>query len=203
MQTYYELLDIPVHAAKPEIRRAYIEKCKTFHPDLHEGAEWAQERLQHINEAYHTLSDAFLRQQYDATLLNLNPSSETIDSPIVVEPSIATKPSKPAPSSIKGKHIIRLLGGTLAVLLWSAVLIVRNVSTTPDPTTLERQAIAEEQARFQAFCERHPKLIKKSEYFLVMNATPPIGFTFALERLLATGDTTSLRQKIADLKATL
>ncbi|MEM1327625.1 MAG: J domain-containing protein [Bacteroidota bacterium] len=197
MPTYYELLDIPVHASKQEVRRAYLQKCKEFHPDLHGGAEWAHERLQNINEAYHTLSDAFNRQQYDADLMQ-QPETPT-------PPPSATTEALPSATSTSSapKYIGRILAGTLAVVLWSAVIIVKNFQSTPDEAALANQAIQEEQLRFQQFCERHPKLIKKSEYFLVMNTQPPIGFTFELERLLAKGDTTALHERIKQLQPDL
>ena len=198
MQTYYDLLDVPAHASRQEIRQAYLQKCKEFHPDLHDGADWAHERLQAVNEAYHTLSDAFSRQQYDAQLL----ASTAVVSDLDAEPVEDSSPAAPPPVKTS-RHTIRWIALGAAALLWAAVFLIRSYEPTPKPEQLQQQAVSDEQLRFQQCCERHPKLIRKSEYFLVMNTAPPIGFTFELERLLAKGDTTALRQKIAQLQVAL
>ena len=65
MQDYYTILGVSTNSSKHEIRKAYLKLCKIYHPDLHEGAAWAEERLKLINEAYEVLSDAFSRYDYD------------------------------------------------------------------------------------------------------------------------------------------
>lgn len=58
---YYELLGVPVTATDAQIRAAYRALVKTTHPDA--GGNAALFRM--VTQAYDTLSDSTLRQQYD------------------------------------------------------------------------------------------------------------------------------------------
>ncbi|MDY6780204.1 MAG: molecular chaperone DnaJ [Halobacteria archaeon] len=61
---YYDVLGVSRDADQEEIKRAYREKARKYHPDAsdHENAE---ERFKEIQEAYDTLSDEEKRQAYD------------------------------------------------------------------------------------------------------------------------------------------
>ena len=61
---YYERLGIPRTADEKEIRKAYRNLARQYHPDVCKEAG-AEERFKEINEAYATLSDAEKRAQYD------------------------------------------------------------------------------------------------------------------------------------------
>ena len=59
---YYDLLGVDKSAADADIKRAYRELARKFHPDLNpDGAE----TFKHINEAYAVLSDPRERSRYD------------------------------------------------------------------------------------------------------------------------------------------
>jgi curved DNA-binding protein CbpA len=68
---FYRILGVSRSASPDEIKSAHRELVKTFHPDLFttsvEKAR-ANKKLQQINEAYATLSNASRRRQYDARL---------------------------------------------------------------------------------------------------------------------------------------
>ena len=70
MKNYYELLEVNPKASKEVIEKAYRVLVKKYHPDLYQGDEKliAQKKVQELNEAYHVLSDNFLREQYDIEL---------------------------------------------------------------------------------------------------------------------------------------
>lgn len=70
MKNYYELLEVNPKASKEIIEKAYKVLVKKYHPDLYQGDEKliAQKKVQELNEAYHVLSDNFLREQYDIEL---------------------------------------------------------------------------------------------------------------------------------------
>lgn len=58
MPNPYEVLGIKEGATKEEIKAAYHEQVKKYHPDRHQDNplyELAEEKLQEINEAYDTL----------------------------------------------------------------------------------------------------------------------------------------------------
>lgn len=65
---YYQLLQIASDADKTEIRRAYRQLARQYHPDVN-GAESAKERFQEVTKAYETLSDTDARKKYDALIM--------------------------------------------------------------------------------------------------------------------------------------
>jgi hypothetical protein len=58
---YYKILGVPTTATSSEIKRRYLELCKKIHPD-HGGDD---SLMAFLNEAYKTLSEPALREQYD------------------------------------------------------------------------------------------------------------------------------------------
>ena len=66
---YYELLGIEPKAGQAEIKQAYLNKIKEWHPDKnpHRIAE-AEEKTKVLNQAYHVLGDAQGRRNYDRML---------------------------------------------------------------------------------------------------------------------------------------
>lgn len=65
MKQYYEILGVKPSAGDAEIKKAYREMAKKYHPDLHPGDESAEKKFQSVNEAYSVLSDPDKRSQYD------------------------------------------------------------------------------------------------------------------------------------------
>ena len=64
--TYYSLLGLHPSASVIDIRRAYRELSKIYHPDTTElPANLATAKFQQINEAYATLSNPERRLNYD------------------------------------------------------------------------------------------------------------------------------------------
>ncbi len=59
---FYEVLGVAKDAEDADIKRAYRELARQFHPDLNPAGA---ERFKEINEAYAVLSDAQLRARYD------------------------------------------------------------------------------------------------------------------------------------------
>lgn len=63
---YYEVLGVPRTATQEEIKKAYRELVKKWHPDRHRAnKKEAEERFKEIQEAYEVLSDPEKRAQYD------------------------------------------------------------------------------------------------------------------------------------------
>lgn len=58
-------------ASKSEVKRAYLELAKKYHPDVNHGKD-AEKRFSEINEAYETLGDQSKREIYDATGMSAN-----------------------------------------------------------------------------------------------------------------------------------
>jgi curved DNA-binding protein CbpA len=66
---YYELLGIDSKAAAEEIKQAYLEKVKAWHPDKNpDRITEAEEKTKILNQAYHILGDTERRKNYDRML---------------------------------------------------------------------------------------------------------------------------------------
>ena len=66
---YYQLLGIDPKADSAEIRQAYRNKLKQWHPDKNiDRLDEAEETTKILNQAYFTLSDPDRRRQYDRVL---------------------------------------------------------------------------------------------------------------------------------------
>jgi len=66
---YYKLLGVDPKAGPDEIKQAYLNKVKQWHPDKNPRriAE-AEEKTKILNQAYHILGDAERRKNYDRML---------------------------------------------------------------------------------------------------------------------------------------
>ncbi|MBU4224750.1 MAG: J domain-containing protein [Chloroflexi bacterium] len=62
---YYKILGVERGATGADIKRAYRNLAKQYHPDRNPGDKKAEERFKEINEAYEVLSDAQKRTRYD------------------------------------------------------------------------------------------------------------------------------------------
>lgn len=62
---YYEVLELDKSASVSEIKKAYRQKAKQYHPDLNPDNEEAEEKFKEATEAYEVLSDEEKRSRYD------------------------------------------------------------------------------------------------------------------------------------------
>lgn len=60
---YYKLLGLSNTASKTDIRKAYLNLAKQYHPDSPKGNE---EKFKDIGEAYEILGDDVSKSQYDS-----------------------------------------------------------------------------------------------------------------------------------------
>lgn len=65
--THYEVLGVPQNAPLAQIKKAFREKVKIYHPDRTPGVDGT--RFQAIVQAWETLSDPWKRKAYDRELL--------------------------------------------------------------------------------------------------------------------------------------
>ena len=65
-KNYYKILGLETnHVSIEEIKNAYRQAAKKYHPDLNVGDKLAEERIKDINEAYKTLSVPASKRKYD------------------------------------------------------------------------------------------------------------------------------------------
>ena len=75
MMDFYELLGIKKDATKEEIKKAYRDMVKRYHPDVNKSDE-ASKIIISLNEAKETLLDDDKRSEYDKLLNDINRSEE-------------------------------------------------------------------------------------------------------------------------------
>jgi curved DNA-binding protein len=65
IRNYYELLGVKRDASADEIKQAFRQLARKYHPDLNPGDKSAEDKFKDISEAYEVLSDRSKRSQYD------------------------------------------------------------------------------------------------------------------------------------------
>ncbi len=66
MRDYYEVLGVDKGASSDDIKRAFRQLAKKYHPDANPGDSSAEAKFKELNEAYDVLSDSNKRSNYDA-----------------------------------------------------------------------------------------------------------------------------------------
>jgi len=62
---YYKILGIEKNASQEEIKKAFRQLARKYHPDLNSGNKQSEDKFKEINEAYQVLSNTDKRNQYD------------------------------------------------------------------------------------------------------------------------------------------
>lgn len=60
---YYAILGVDRNASQDDIKKAFRELAKKYHPDANPGNKEAEEKFKEIAEAYEVLSDPQKRKQ--------------------------------------------------------------------------------------------------------------------------------------------
>lgn len=64
-RNYFEILGVTQDASSADIKRAYRQLARKYHPDLNPGDKAAEEQFKLLGEAYEILSDPEKRSQYE------------------------------------------------------------------------------------------------------------------------------------------
>ncbi|KAH0518316.1 dnaJ homolog subfamily A member 3, mitochondrial [Microtus ochrogaster] len=64
-EDYYQILGVPRNASRKDIRKAYLELAKKYHPDSNKDDPKAKEKFTQVARAYEVLSDEAERKRYD------------------------------------------------------------------------------------------------------------------------------------------
>jgi curved DNA-binding protein len=62
---YYGILGVEKNATPEDIKKAYRQLAKAYHPDKNPGSKVAEARFKEVSEAYEVLSDPQKKQHYD------------------------------------------------------------------------------------------------------------------------------------------
>lgn len=62
---YYDVLGVQKGASEAELKKAYRNMAKKYHPDVNQDDKTAEAKFKEANEAYEVLSDAQKRSRYD------------------------------------------------------------------------------------------------------------------------------------------
>ncbi len=64
-EDYYKKLGVDKNANQKDIKKAYYQLAKRWHPDTNKNDPMAAKKFQEVSEAYEVLSDESKRRQYD------------------------------------------------------------------------------------------------------------------------------------------
>ena len=64
-RNYFEILGVDQDASGADVKRAYRQQARKYHPDLNPGDKAAEEKFKLLGEAYEVLSDPERRSQYE------------------------------------------------------------------------------------------------------------------------------------------
>jgi DnaJ-class molecular chaperone len=64
-EDYYQTLSVARTASAEDIRKAYRDLARKYHPDLHPDDDAAKEKFKQVQNAFDVLSDASKREMYD------------------------------------------------------------------------------------------------------------------------------------------
>ena len=87
--TPYQLLGVSPYATLEEIRQAFRDLARRYHPDANPPSKkaWAEDRMRRLNETYDLLSDPIRRAKYDAA----HPPPPPAPPPLPIEPIDPTR----------------------------------------------------------------------------------------------------------------
>jgi curved DNA-binding protein CbpA len=132
---YYLILGVRRNATYREIKKAYQDKAKLFHPDLSKSPN-AEEDMKLINEAKEILLNYKKRQRYDYFVeIEIKKQKEDILKAVKIEARENFDDSKISPKEIRARLIRIFLSVTFSVILNYFGLVDKYLGTHADTLT--------------------------------------------------------------------
>ncbi len=120
MENHYKILGIESSATPEEVKKAYFEMAKKYHPDS--GDESEVKKFHEVAEAYRVLSDPVTRKAYDISLGLLDSQKKGGDSASVTESVPRGKRETYRDDELKEFHKNRYKKAVLRVMMFSVML---------------------------------------------------------------------------------
>jgi hypothetical protein len=124
MKKYYRMLDLPYDAPLSDIKQAYRDLVRIWHPDRYARDERLQKRatakLMELNEAYKMLCSITPEESPDQQ------DVEPIDwsSPTIQKPTAPAKPVVPAPAQRTTRHAAQWYYGVVGISLAGVLVLL-------------------------------------------------------------------------------
>lgn len=207
MITLYDILELSPSATPEEIRRAFRRLSKQYHPDVNDGAAWAELQFKEINHAYQILSDPALRREYDQSIRPDKEIKSASDRPR--RRSRYAKNSRKASDMPSTRRQRSPYGGFFVLLGITAVLILgriwhqeqshyrlpvipaqRSAYQEADPAQIR------ERLELLYLYQEFPRLFRSEDARELFKAPLPYDFAADLKCFLMEGDTAGFNRMI-------
>lgn len=120
IKDYYALLGISPNATQEEIRLAFRQMARVYHPDVNNAPD-AETRFREINEAYEILADPEKRKSYDFFAV---PSEDTAaPQPEPPTPDIPASPASPPARKTEEQRIYPPTWAILLIVLGACIIV--------------------------------------------------------------------------------
>lgn len=210
MSKLYDILELSPSATSEEIRRAFRRLSKQYHPDVNDGAAWAELQFKEINHAYQILSDPALRREYDYTIKVDGEIKTTSDRPRRRSPY--AKNSRKASDTPATRRQRSPYGGFFVLLGITAVLMLGRIwhqeqSRYRSPVVPAQHPIYQEADPAQIherlellyLYQEFPRLFRSEDARELFNAPLPYDFAADLKCFLMEGDTAEFNRLVREV----
>ncbi|KAI9577524.1 dnaJ homolog subfamily C member 30, mitochondrial-like [Glossina fuscipes] len=163
-QNYYEDLGISKNSTIGEIKAAYYNLSKLYHPDKNQGSEEAAKKFRAINQAYEVLGNYKLRRLYDKGIIHTAGSQYAQKSQDIVddmEPDIDDPSTKFYKSRFTKSTVADNKGRT-------PIYNFDEWSRAHYGQSFERRKTAKEKHDRQTYEAKDQKLMSQNEYLLLV-----------------------------------
>ncbi|MBI2134243.1 J domain-containing protein [Candidatus Woesearchaeota archaeon] len=132
MKDYYKILGVERNAREDDIRSAFRNLSKRYHPDTHPNDPDAEAKFKEANEAYETLSDPSKRMIYDS-LIPEDIGITTSNSSVSNFPKICGKRNHPNLTRVIG---LGLAAATIALISYYGIKVDNTPEYISQPTPI-------------------------------------------------------------------